>query len=116
MVKKEISDYINENLKKGHKLEEIRKFMATYGWSEKDINEGILDASGAAEGKPPEPKKPEEEAPEKKGHKKIIVAVIVLIILILVFLYVATDILNYFNELFPETLLPFNMSFSFFGQ
>ncbi len=114
MVDQKLIDYINENVAKGHSMEEIRKFVVAYGWSQKEFDEAILIASGS-EKKAEKPKKGGESgmdgAEKKKGHKKLILALIVLIIVIFVFLYVATDIISYFTGIYPETALPFNMSF-----
>ncbi len=115
MVDKKLIEYINGNLQKGHSLEEIRKFIVNYGWSEKDFDEAVLLASGSS-GKPKKENKPEVGGGEdlsgkKKGHKRLILAIIVLIIVILIFLYVVTDILDYFTGLYPESVIPFNFSF-----
>ncbi len=120
MTNKKLIEYIKSNLAKGHSLEEIRKFIVAYGWSQKEFDEAILEASGKAE-KPPKPEKPGEagvlEGEKKgKGHKKIILALIILVILIFVFLFVAAEIMNYFTGIYPESVLPFNISFpSFLG-
>ncbi len=114
MVNEKLVEYINSNLAKGHSLEEIRKFIVNYGWSEKDFDEAVLLASGSS-GKPKKDK-PEEGGEEdlsgkKKGHKRVIFAIFVLIIVILIFLYVTTDMLDYFSGLYPESVLPLNFSF-----
>ncbi len=118
MVDKKLIEYINDNLKKGHSLEEIRKFIVNYGWSDREYDEAVLLASGATEDRKPEKvKKPDESgkkediAGKKKGHKKLIFAVIILIIVIFIFLTVATDMLSFFGDYYPEAILPFNMSF-----
>jgi uncharacterized membrane protein len=56
----------------------------------------------------PDAGKPEPAEPAKKKGRKtvLIIAIIILIILIVFFIYSAADILKYFNDLFPETLLP----------
>lgn len=63
MVDKKLIEYINDNLQKGHSLEEIRKFIVNYGWSEKDYDEAVLLASGSS-------KKPEKEKKPEEGEKR----------------------------------------------
>ena len=121
MVDKKLIDYINDNLQKGHSLEEIRKFIVNYGWSEKDYDEAVLLASGSSDKKHAKPKEPAEGGDEglegkKKGHKRIIIALIILVIVIFLFLFVITDTLNFFSDLYPENALPFNpFNFSIFS-
>jgi hypothetical protein len=116
MVDKKLVEYIKDNLQKGHSLEEIRKFIVNYGWSDKDFDEAVILASGSTgketeKGKVPEPGKEEGmKVGKKKGHKKLILSIIILIILIFIFLFAISDILNYFLGYYPETLLPFNIS------
>ncbi len=106
MADERLVEYIKSNLAKGHNLEEIRKFVIQQGgYRDEEINEAILEASGSQKGAGG----PEVDITGKKkgGHKKLILALIILIILVLVFLYMATDILSYFKEMFPEIMLPF---------
>jgi hypothetical protein len=110
MANKQLVDYIKQNLGKGHNLQEIRKFLAMYGWSERDIDEGILEASGVVPSRQGGMAAPADVKVKKHGHKKLIFALIILMILIFVFLYVAMDIVKYFNNMFPNTMLPFNMT------
>jgi hypothetical protein len=104
MVDRHLVNYIRDNLAQGHDLEEIRRHLATYGWAEKDINAGILEASGAGTQDTKTALGPDKK---KKGHKKIIIGLIVVIILIFLFLYVATDIVRTFREMFPVNMIPF---------
>jgi hypothetical protein len=116
MVNQKLVEYIKSNLDKGHNLEEIRKYVVNYGWSHREFDEAVLEASGSA-AKPPKPSGAEkgeagaEDIPgsgKKKGiGKKVIAALIILLILVLVFFFVMADIVNYFTSLYPETILPF---------
>jgi len=113
MADKRLVDYVKDNLAKGHSLNEIRDFVRRHGWTDREFDEAVLEASGAPSdanfpgfvGQPGEKKQK-----EKKGHKKLIIAVIILIILIWVFLMTAANIVNYFKDMFPNNALPFNMS------
>lgn len=125
MDNKELTNYIKENIQKGHSLEEIRDFLIKNGWSQKDIDNGILLSSNSKrievskndDLKPPMPPSVTQQGnsgnngPKKKGgHKKVIIALAILIILFLALLYVAADIVQTFEDMFPQTALPFNSS------
>jgi hypothetical protein len=121
MVNEKLVEYIKANLAKGHSLKEVRKFIVAYGWSQSEFDEAVLLASGSGSKKitmPPEPGKGgvgveaggEEPVVKKKGHKKLILGLIILIVVIFIFLFVIADVLNYFSELYPDTVLPFNVS------
>jgi len=112
MASKQLIEYVRENIENGHKLEDIRSFLRTYGWNERDIDEAILAVSGSAGAVPKPPKPAEGEPAKKKGHKKLIIALIILIILVVFFLNTAFGIVSYFTDMFPTTLLPFNLSIS----
>ena len=68
MVDKKLIEYIRENLQKGHSLEEIRKFIVNYGWSDKDFDKAVLLASGSPEKTPEKGKKPEEGEEKEEAH------------------------------------------------
>ncbi|MBN2330775.1 MAG: hypothetical protein JXC85_03075 [Candidatus Aenigmarchaeota archaeon] len=115
MVDNKLVEYIKENLQKGHSLQEIRKFVVNYGWSEKDFDQAVLLASGSLEKKPEKKEAPQEGAGEtlagkKKGHKRVIIALVILVIVIFIFLFVVTDMLDFFADYYPDNLLPINLS------
>ena len=114
MTDEKLIKYINANLAKGHSLEEIRQFVAKHGYSQEDIDKAMLEASGrggyslSPVGAPPA----KGQVPvKKKGHKRIIIALIILVIIIFIFLYTLSDIVSLFTGMYPDSVLPFNMSF-----
>jgi hypothetical protein len=103
MADPRLIDYIKENLAKGHSLEEIRSFVADHGWTKEEIDEALLQASGSLkEENPPPAFGAPKEPVKKKGHKSLYIAIAVLVIVIIVFLLTASQIIDYFQGLYPD--------------
>jgi hypothetical protein len=106
MADEKLVGYIKSSLAKGYSLEDVRKSAWEQGWPQHEIDEAMLMASGSV----PKPFRTGIETPgakkKRKGHKKVIIGLIILFILILILLFTISGIINYFNNLYPEKLLP----------
>jgi hypothetical protein len=105
MADPRLIEYIKENLAKGHSLEEIRSFVTDHGWTGEEIDEALLQASGRIQEEGPKPAFGAPERPvRKKGRKKLYIAIIVFVILLIVLMLTASQILDYFLQMYPDNV------------